>query len=127
YPTVIEYSGYDPANPEPSSVTAGEKIAGLLGFATVGVNIRGSGCSGGSFQLWEHAQSTDGYDAVEAVAAQPWVLGHRVGMVGISYPATSMLYVAATQPPHLAAIASLASYDDGFRALLWPGGIQNKG
>ena len=28
--------------------------------------------------------------------------------------------------PRVVAIAPMASYDDGFRALLWPGGIQNK-
>ncbi|MCU1371872.1 MAG: peptidase [Ilumatobacteraceae bacterium] len=127
YPTVIEYSGYDPANPEPSLVTISKTLAGGQGFATVGVNIRGSGCSGGSFQLWEDAQAVDGYDVVETIAAQPWVKGNQVGMVGISYPASAMLYTAATNPPHLAAIAPMAGYDDGFRALLWPGGIQNKG
>lgn len=127
YPTVIEYSGYDPANPDPSLVTISKTLAGNLGFATVGVNIRGSGCSGGSFQLWENAQATDGYDIVETIAAQPWVANHKVGMVGISYPASAMLYTASTEPPSLAAIAPMAAYDDGFRALLWPGGIQNKG
>jgi predicted acyl esterase len=127
YPTVVEYSGYDPANPEPSLVTISKTLAGGQGFATVGVNIRGSGCSGGSFQLWEDAQAVDGYDVIETIAAQPWVKGGEVGMVGISYPASAMLYTAATQPPHLAAIAPMAAYDDGFRALLWPGGIQNKG
>ena len=127
YPTVVEYSGYDPANPEPSLVTISKTLAGGQGFATVGVNIRGSGCSGGSFQLWEDAQAIDGYDVVETIAAQPWVKGNEVGMVGISYPASAMLYTAATNPPHLAAIAPMAGYDDGFRALLWPGGVQNKG
>jgi predicted acyl esterase len=126
YPTVIEYSGYDPASPTASTVTISKLLASQLGFATVGVNIRGSGCSGGSFQLWEDAQATDGYDVVETIAAQDWVEG-KVGMVGISYPASAMLYTASTQPPNLAAIAPLAAYDDGFRALLWPGGIQNKG
>ena len=127
YPTVIEYSGYDPSNPDPSLVTISKTIAANQGFATVGVNMRGSGCSGGAFQLWEDPHATDGYDVVETIAAQPWVKGHQVGMVGISYPATAMLYAASTQPPSLAAIAPMASYDDGFRALLWPGGIQNKG
>jgi predicted acyl esterase len=127
YPTVVEYSGYDPANPEPSLVTISKTLAAGQGFATVGVNIRGSGCSGGSFQLWEDAQAADGYDAIETVAAQPWVKDHTVGMVGISYPASAMLYTAATQPPHLSAIAPMAAYDDGFRALMWPGGIQNTG
>lgn len=127
YPTVIEYSGYDPASPTASLVTISKQLAAQLGFATVGVNVRGSGCSGGSMQLWEDSQAVDGYDIVETVAAQDWVKDNQVGMVGISYPASAMLYTAATQPPSLAAIAPMAGYDDGFRALLWPGGIQNKG
>jgi predicted acyl esterase len=126
YPTVVEYSGYDQANPNPSLVTISKTLAGQLGFATVGVNLRGSGCSGGSLLLWEDAAATDGYDIIETIAAQDWVDGD-VGMVGISYPASAMLYAASTRPPSLAAIAPMAAYDDGFRALLWPGGIQNEG
>lgn len=127
YPTLVEYSGYDPANPEWGGTTASTRIASALGYATVGINIRGTGCSGGSFQLWEDAQATDGYDAVETVAAQPWVLNHKVGMVGLSYPGNAALYAAATQPPHLAAIAVGGTYDDGFRNLLRPSGILNTG
>ncbi len=43
-----------------------------LGFAYVGVNMRGTGCSGGSFRYFEPLQSLDGYDMIETVAAQPW-------------------------------------------------------
>ena len=124
YPTVVEYSGYDPSNPagrQPAS-----SIASLLGFATVGVNMRGTGCSGGSWDYFETLQSLDGYDAIETVAAQPWVAHGKVGMVGISYPGISQLFVAATQPPHLAAITPLSALDDT-RATLYPGGIFNDG
>ena len=48
-------------------------------------------------------------------------------MVGISYPGISQLYVARTQPPHLAAISPLSVLDDSYRATLWPGGILNTG
>ena len=68
------------------------------------MNIRGTGCSGGSFEFFEPSQLLDGYDMIEAIAAQPWVLGNQVGMVGISYPGISQLFVASTQPPSLAAI-----------------------
>ena len=37
-------------------------------------------------RFFETLQSTDGYDAVEIIAAQPWVLNHQIGMVGLSYP-----------------------------------------
>lgn len=93
FPTVVEYSGYDPSRPG-SSVMA--QLFTALGYAYVGVNIRGTGCSGGSFRPFEPVQSVDGYDAIEAIAAQPWVKYHRVGMVGVSYPGIEQLYVAQT-------------------------------
>jgi predicted acyl esterase len=123
YPTVVEYSGYDPSNPRE---TAFPSVFTNLGYAYVGVNIRGTGCSGGSFLPFEPVQSLDGYDAIEAVAAQSWVKG-KVGMVGISYPGIEQLYVARTTPPHLAAITPLSVIDDTYRGTLWPGGILNTG
>jgi predicted acyl esterase len=124
YPTVVEYSGYSPSNPADSTFA---QIYSALGFAYVGVNMRGTGCSGGSFQYFETVQSLDGYDVVEAVAAQPWVLDGEVGMVGISYPGISQLFVAATQPPSLAAITPLSVLDDSYTSTLYPGGILNTG
>jgi predicted acyl esterase len=125
YPTVIEYSGYDPANPDANQPST--LISTVLGYAAIGVNMRGTGCSGGAFQFFEPLQSTDGYDAVEAIAAQPWVKNHQVGMVGISYPGISQLFVAQLQPPHLAAIAPLSVIADTGRGTLYPGGILNNG
>jgi predicted acyl esterase len=125
YPTVIEYSGYDPANPD--SPQPSEQIASVLGYATVGVNMRGTGCSGGAFQYFEPLQSTDGYDAVETIAAQPWVKFHEVGLVGLSYPGITQLFVAQLQPPHLAAIAPLSVIADTGRGTLYPGAILNDG
>jgi predicted acyl esterase len=124
YPTVVEYSGYDASNPDgrqPAST-----VAQLLGYATVGVNLRGTGCSGGAWRYFETLQSLDGYDTVEAVAAQPWVANGEVGMVGISYPGITQLFVAATRPPHLEAIAPLSVIDDTYQTL-YPGGIFNRG
>src|SRR5262249_1553440 len=68
----------------------------------------------------------DGYDAIEAVAAQPWVKGNEVGMVGISFPGITQLFVAKTQPPHLSAITPLSVLDDTYDTL-YPGGIFNNG
>ena len=124
YPTVVEYSGYDPSNPDGRQPASG--IAQILGYATVGVNLRGTGCSGGAFDYFEPLQSLDGYDAIETVAAQPWVANGKVGMVGISYPALTQLWVAATRPPHLAAITPLSPIDDTY-GVVYPGGILNNG
>ena len=63
---------------------------------------------------------------IETVARQPWVLHHKVGMLGISYGGISQLFVAATDPPSLAAIAPL-SVIDNTATTLYPGGILNTG
>jgi predicted acyl esterase len=125
YPTVIEYSGYDPANPnspQPSTL-----ITSAVGYAAVGINMRGTGCSGGAFDFFEPLQSTDGYDAIEIIAAQPWVKNHQVGMVGLSYPGITQLFVAQYQPPHLASIAPLSVIGNTATGTLYPGGILNNG
>jgi hypothetical protein len=124
YPTVVEYSGYDPANPDAPQPSS--RIAQLLGFATVGVNLRGTGCSGGAYDYFEELQALDGYDMIETIAAQPWVAHGEVGMVGISFPGIAQLFVAQTRPPHLGAIAPLSVVDDTSDTL-YPGGIFNDG
>jgi dipeptidyl aminopeptidase/acylaminoacyl peptidase len=121
YPTLVEYSGYGYA--DPAGAQSGiSQIATALGFAVVDVNLRGTGCSGGAFDYFEPLQSLDGYDVIETVARQPWALHHRAGMLGISYGGISQLFVAATDPPSLAAIAPLSTFDNTATAL-YAGGI----
>jgi predicted acyl esterase len=124
-PTLIEYSGYGYANPD-GPENGISIIANLMGFTVVDVNMRGTGCSGGAFDFFEPLQNLDGYDVVEAVAHQPWVLHNKVGMMGISYGGISQLFTAATQPPDLAAISPL-SVIDNTQTTLYPGGILNTG
>ena len=124
YPTLVEYSGYGYANPDGGESSISQ-IANLLGYAVVDVNMRGTGCSGGAFDYFEPLQGLDGYDVVETVARQPWVKG-KPGMVGLSYGGISQLFVAATKPPSLAAIAPL-SVIDNTATTLYPGGILNTG
>lgn len=143
YPTVVNYSGYEPAKPgEPlgnyeslcgtlpilcdAPTDASALIAGLMGYATVGVNMRGTGCSGGAYDFFEPNQLLDGYDLIETIAAQDWVLGHRVAMTGLSYPGISQLFVAKTHPPSLAAITPLSVIGNTYTTM-GPGGILNDG
>lgn len=143
YPTVVNYSGYSPGRPgEPVGdykFLCGEfpvlcdapsdessLIAAMMGYATVSVNMRGTGCSGGAYDFFEELQLLDGYDIIETVAAQPWTLGHRVGMTGISYPGISQLFVAHTHPPSLAAITPLSVIGSA-ASTMRPGGIFNDG
>jgi uncharacterized protein len=125
FPTLIEYAGYGYANPAGGESSIAQ-IATLLGYAVVDVNMRGTGCSGGAFDYFEPLQGLDGYDVVETVSRQPWVLHGRAGMMGISYGGISQLFVGATRPPHLAAIAPL-SVVDNTATTLYPGGLLNTG
>ena len=125
YPTLIEYSGYGYANPA-GPVNGIADLANLLGFAVVDVSMRGTGCSGGAFDYFDRDESLDGYDAIETIAHQPWVLDHKVGMLGISYGGISQLFTAATDPPALEAIAPLSPIDSTITTL-YPGGDLNTG
>jgi predicted acyl esterase len=125
YPTLIEYSGYGYANPA-GPVNGIAVLANLMGFAVVDVNMRGTGCSGGAFDFFEPLQNLDGYDVVETIANQPWVLDHKVGMMGISYGGISQLFTAQLNPPHLEAISPL-SVIDATATTLYPGGDLNTG
>ena len=124
YPTVVEYSGYSPSDPEHEE--AGVRLARAFGYATVSVNLRGTGCSGGVFDVFNPAQMADGYDVIETVGSQDWVAGGKVGMVGLSYSGITQLYTAATNPPHLAAVTPQSVIADPWLQA-WPGGIFNSG
>jgi len=75
------------------------------GYAVMGLNVSGTGCSGGDhFSVYGSNWGTDGYDAVEFAAGQPWSDGN-VGMYGWSWGGVSQLATAINHPPHLKAIA----------------------
>ncbi len=145
YPTLVNYSGYSPSRPGESLGGVAELfcedfpvlcdapshpsgiIAGVLGYATVGVNLRGTGCSGGAYDYFEPLQLQDGYDVIETVAHQSWAKFNKVGMVGLSYPGITQLFTASTRPPSLAAIAPFSVIADTATSTLVPGGIYNNG
>jgi LPXTG-motif cell wall-anchored protein len=124
WPVLVDYSGYDPSQPGGPPQEAA--MFPFQGYVVVGINMRGTGCSGGAFDYFETLQDLDGYDAIETLAHQTWSNGN-VGMVGISYMGISQLFVAQTRPPHLRAISPLSVIADTVRSTLAPGGILNTG
>jgi predicted acyl esterase len=127
FPTLVEYSGYNPAEPGATPAQPSELLTWAIGYAVVGVNMRGSGCSGGVFGIFDYQTTADGYDVVEAVGVQPWVLNNKVGMVGLSFSGISQTFVGGSRPPHLGAVAPLSTIGDIYRAPGFPGGIFNNG
>lgn len=125
FPTLFEYSGYDPGT-NPDAAYVQRFVEQDHGYAYVGVNIRGTGCSEGTFDFFQPQEAIDGAAVVDWITEQPWSNG-RVGMIGKSYPGITQLFVAARRPPGLAAIAPGHFFADVYRDVARPGGIANVG
>lgn len=124
WPVLVEYSGYDPS--QPPNTPAESQMFPFAGYIVVGVNLRGTTCSGGALRVFEYLEALDGYDVIEALAAQKFSNGN-VGMVGVSFSGITQLFVGQTRPPHLAALSPLSTYADFYRGIGYPGGIINDG
>jgi uncharacterized protein len=86
----------------------------LHGYASVRVDVRGSGDSDGVLEDEYSAQELQDAQAIIAwIAAQPWCSG-AVGMTGISWGGFNALQVAALNPPALKAIITLCAADDRY-------------
>jgi len=132
FPVVVNYSGYDPGSIGGSAYQTGNTTMSpeidreLIseGYAVMGVNMAGTGCSDGTFDLFAERWSTDGYDAVEWAAEQPWSDG-QIGMANWSYAGLSQVLTAIDNPPHLKAIAPGMAVTDPWRDVGYPGGVTN--
>ena len=84
------------------------------GYAYARLDVRGTGSSDGvPMDEYTEAETLDGHDTVEWLAAQPWCTG-AVGMWGLSYGGFTSIQVAATRPPHLKAIVPIQATDDRY-------------
>jgi uncharacterized protein len=84
------------------------------GYASVRVDLRGSGESEGVLlDEYLRQEQDDGVEVLAWLAAQPWCSG-QTGMFGISWGGFNSLQVAARRPPSLRAIITLCSTDDRY-------------
>jgi putative CocE/NonD family hydrolase len=143
YPTLFEMSGYDggsadggtllndlglhdvPVLPSDDSRQLTNRFDAQ--YVTVHASVRGTGCSGGEFDLFSRAAAEDGKYLIDRyIAAQPWSNGD-VAIMGHSYGGITGFLVASTQPQHLRAMTVSGLVDDLYRGLTYPGGISNYG
>jgi len=125
YPTVIEYSGYSPA--ESRSRRSRARSSRRRSATRRRHQHARHGLFRRVFQLLRATAVDRRLRRDETIAAQPWVAHHKVGLVGLFVPAISELFVAQLRPPELAANRPLSVIDDSLRGLLRPGGILNSG
>jgi uncharacterized protein len=98
--------------PPPACVTSPENddrlngygLRGLIteGYAVAVFSVRGSGASGGCYDMWGSHEQQDHALLVEWLADQPWSNG-RVGMVGLSYSGATPWEAAILAPQALKA------------------------
>jgi putative CocE/NonD family hydrolase len=114
FPAVLEMIPYGKDNwRRNADISRGTYLA-RRGYALCRVDVRGTGSSGGvALDEYTEAETRDGYDAVEWLAAQPWCDG-AVGMWGISYGGFTSTQVAKLRPPHLRAIVPIQATDDRY-------------
>jgi hypothetical protein len=142
-PTLIGWSPYGKSLPhDPTEhfmgTVPGEWVSGLTrfegpdpafwcneGYAVINVDNRGAFMSEGKIHYWGSVDSADGYEVIEWAAQKEWSNG-KVGLYGTSWFAISQWFIAATQPPHLAAIAPWGAHlFDQYRYEFYRGGIPN--
>ena len=84
------------------------------GYASVRVDIRGSGDSDGILaDEYLPLEQEDGVEVVRWLGSRPWCSG-SVGIIGKSWGGFNGLQIAAHHPPELKAVISVASTDDRY-------------
>jgi putative CocE/NonD family hydrolase len=148
YPSVLEMSGYDGAGAGDKQSYVGDledqagvphdgqvsDLTSMLdshyftddGYIVVEASIRGTGCSGGEFDLFSWRSALDGRNVIEWMARQRWSNG-KVGLNGHSYSGITGFMIAETRPPHLVAATLSGLIDDVYRGITYPGGVSNYG
>lgn len=113
-PAVLEYLPYRKDDGTAVADARRHPYFARRGYASVRVDIRGTGDSDGLLRGEYLPQEQD--DALEVLAwlaSQPWCSG-RVGMIGYSWGGFNGLQIAARRPPELGAVITVASTDDRY-------------
>ncbi|MDX8496645.1 CocE/NonD family hydrolase [Mesorhizobium sp. VK22B] len=113
-PAILDYIPYDKRN---GTAVADERMFPYFashGYASIRLDIRGTGQSEGLFDdEYVKQEQDDAVEAIEWITQQAWCSGY-VGMIGISWGGFSALQVAARRPKGLKAIITHCSTDDRY-------------
>ena len=124
FPVVVTGDGYDSGFTGGSSIVGGADELVAHGYAALGYNVRGTGCSTGTFAMFPRQWGKDGAEVIEWAARQPWSTGN-IAQLGHSFAAFNAWGIGAERPPHLRAMALAVSTGSFYRDAVFPGGIYN--
>ncbi len=91
------------------------------GYAQLVVDVRGTGTSQGTWQVFGEREQQDTVEVIDWASKQGWSNG-RIGMAGVSYSAINQLQAGARRPPALKALFPVVPGADLVRDVVAPGG-----
>jgi len=113
-PAILEYIPYRKRDLMRARDEPIHRYFAAHGYASVRVDVRGSGDSDGLLEdEYSPQELADALDLIAWISTQPWCSG-PVGMMGISWGGFNALQVASLGPPELEAIITLCSTDDRY-------------
>ncbi len=113
-PAILEYIPYRKRDLKRSRDSQVHSYFAAHGYASIRVDLRGSGDSEGVLRdEYLQTELDDGVDILKWLEAQPWCNG-KVGMIGISWGGFNGLQIAAMRPPQLKVVISMCSTDDRY-------------
>lgn len=125
-PVVLTQTGY---NKSASGYVDGFAFNSDLvrhGYAHVAVDVRGTGTSGGTWEIFSEREQLDYKEVMDWVAAQPWSNG-KVGTWGPSFMGITQIFTGAWRHPAHKAIFALVPMGDAYRDIVFTGGQVNAG
>ncbi len=121
FPVALTITGYGKTSP------IGAMGGGGLvphGYATVTVDDRGTGSSGGTWDSWSERTQLDYREVLDWIVRQRWS-DDRIGVTGGSYMGITSLFAAATGHPAVKAVFATIPMADPYRDIVLPGGQLN--
>jgi len=113
-PAILEYLPYRKDDGTAFADSTRHPYFAGHGYASVRVDIRGTGDSDGILlDEYLEQEQDDALEVIAWIAAQPWCTG-SVGMIGYSWGGFNGLQIAARRPPALKAGISGCSTDDRY-------------
>ncbi len=113
-PAILEYLPYRKDDGTARADSTRHPYFAGHGYASVRVDIRGTGDSDGILlDEYLEQEQDDALEVIEWIAEQPWCTG-SVGMIGYSWGGFNGLQIAARRPPALKAVISGCSTDDRY-------------
>lgn len=113
-PTILEYLPYRKRDGTAQRDSGTHPFFAAHGYASLRVDIRGTGDSEGTFDdEYSPQEHADALAIMDWIVQQPWSDG-VLGMMGISWGGFNSLQVAALRPAALKAIVTVCSTDDRY-------------